>query len=228
MSLRRQSAAAVQKASGSVVMEPLKQSASPESEHSNEKLPGDGGEEDPKADDGTAHMSRNDGVSDGMESDPAPIMSDTDAESERDSNLPSDISAPSESTEVTITSVKTANVGVEGEEGECVRGGGGEGEGGRGDTDRQISTETHSHTLFRLDNDDLSASHSERVAMEMTSSTDDLMAIISGEPPSEEKPHPPVMPQCSTMSLDALLGDTAYFLHFRVISNSGQRYTRDY
>ena len=235
LSPRRQSSVRTQKLNNTVVMEPLQQATPPENQQ-DEKVGKTDGETDGGAEDRKTAESGERGVaSDGMERSPAPTMSDTDAESERDSGTIaasislSDVSGPPEVKERMETEGAGKTEGGEGEgegerEGEREGEGEGEGEGGKEEVDRQTSTDSQPQSLSRQD-DDLTASNNpsnEVGGEQMTSSTDDLMAIISGEPPFKPRPH--AVSQCSVMSLDALLGDTAYFLHFRVVSNSGQRY----
>jgi hypothetical protein len=219
---RRQSNIRTQKIDDAVVMEPLQQATPPENRQ--EVVEGketDGGNE------GKSTESREEGVANtGMERSPAQTMSDTDAESERDSGTIatsislSDVSGPP--TEVhEREKMEDEREGGEGE---------GEEEGeikmATEEVERKTSTDSQSQALSRQEDDDVtinSNNQNNEIGQEMASSPDDLMAMLTGETPF--RPRPPALSQCSVMSLDAFLGDTAYFLHFRVVSNSGQRYT---
>ena len=202
-------------------MEPLQQATPPENRQDVERHGETDGENE-----GKSTESREEGVANtGMERSPAPTMSDTDAESERDSGTIatsislSDISgAPTEPHE-REEKMEDEREGGEGE-GEEER----ERKAATEEVERQTSTDSQSQTLSRQEDDDVtvnSNNQTNEIGREMASSSDDLMAMLTGETPF--RPRPPAVSQCSVMSLDALLGDTAYFLHFRVVSNSGQR-----
>ena len=242
LSPRRQSSVRTQNITDSVVMEPLTHSTPPtEQQQQQQQQQQTDVEEETKSDgetegraesekSGESEQSEVGGASEGMERSLAPTMSDTDAESERDTGtVATAISLSDESVPMETRERGTSEIMADRTEGGCEDSEGGEGvcEGVKVIVDRQTSTDTQSRTLsHRHDNDDLTASNNQSDGIDRVSatSTDDLMAIISGEPPSDDRPHPHTASQCSVMSLDALLGDTAYFLHFRVISNSGQRY----
>ena len=160
--------------------------------------------------------------SDNVERSPAPTTSDTDAESEWDTEtgatptpLVSDEKVSSEKggkEEVDGNKTddeKSEGVSREGERGEEGEEGA-EGEAGKGSNE---------------DEDLTGSTVPSNLNSELSGSADDLLAIMgSGEATgeaTETRPH--AESQCSVMSLDAVLGDTAYFLHLRVVSKSGQK-----
>ena len=142
----------------------------------------------------------------GMERGPAPNMLDTDAESERDSET---VATPTQLSDVTTSSEVKRNEEDEKSEKEEEK-------------IRHLSNASETRTRS---NDDITGSNeaSNENGAEFSGSTEDLLAIMgTGEPESDTRPY--AMSQCSVVSLDAALGtDTVYFLHFRVVSNSGQR-----
>ena len=169
-----------------------------------------------------------DGSSDGgLERNPAPTMSDTDVESEREAErsatpiqLVSDVSILSEKgDQEEINGGKMDDEKSENPERETeVEDAKGETE-ERRDMQKSIEAELSSQPN---DDDNVSGSNNpSNVNGELSSSADDLLAIMGSADLPQVRPH--AISQCSVISLDAVLGDAAYFLHFRVVSKSGQR-----
>lgn len=164
----------------------------------------------------------------GMERRPAPTMSDTDAESEWDSEP---VAIPTQSLSDLTTSSHRDE--IDGHQLETLHQVKQEKEGGDAMEMSELQIDPASN-----DDDNITGSNNpsnevvtEGDGMEVSSrSMEDLLAIMGSSSvaseavvePSHLQPH--TMSQCSVMSLDGLLGDTAYFLHFRVVSKSGQKY----
>ena len=249
---RRQSSLSLrtQKSNDVIVMEMPRSATSTENSSTvatteNEQIDKSGGESVLITESKTESESQNGLVKDGacgMERSPAPTMSDTDAESERESE---NIATPIMQLSLTeITADLEVEGGGEGErEGEEEREGEGEKEGegegekegeGEGEVEeekldlesRQSGSGKEHESFASLPNedDDITGCNNpsnKNDQDELPGSADELLEIMGSEEP---RPRPHAVSQCSVLSLDAVLGDTAYFLHFRVASISGQKY----
>ena len=175
----------------------------------------------------------------GMERSPAVTVSDTDAESDRESMPTVAASGVSESPAGEGEEGKR-----EGEEGEREDGEGAEGEREDGEGERENEAIERSETTAEEETRKENREKDEREETgdsrpkkgddvmdlsnmnggDLSGSTDDLLAIMGSGEAVESRPH--AVSQCSMISLDGILGDASYFLHFRVISKSGQRLVR--
>ena len=111
--------------------------------------------------------------------------------------------------------------GEEGEKGEEEKEGEKEGgedgmvEGERQGGDIQLIVSSESGTHLNKDGEEAGSNNPSNENDKFAGSAEDLLAIMgSGDPSEVARPHAPSL--CRVMSLDALLGDAAYFLHFRV------------
>lgn len=150
----------------------------------------------------------------GMERSPALTVSDTDAESDREamptlvvSGVNGGPAEEGEREEVAGTDDEKSEKAEEGEE----------------DAKDEVETQESMDSGKDLcpNSGDGTTNQSNLNGGDLSNSTDDLLAIMGSGEPVKSRPH--TMSQNSVISLDGILGDATYFLHFRVISKSGQR-----
>ena len=163
--------------------------------------------------------------SDSVERSPAPTTSDTDAESERDTETgatPTPLVLDEK-----VSSEKGVKEEVDGNKTDDEKSGGVSREGEKGAEEGERGADGEEGAASEAgkgssEDEDLTGSAvPSNLNSELSGSTDDLLAIMGSGEATETRPH--AESQCSVMSLDAMLGDTAYFLHLRVVSKSGQK-----